>query len=126
MSTLATISVAIAALIHIAISVVEIFFWETPVIYERLGFNADIAHQVAAIVQNAGLYNGFIAAGLLWGIFTQNHPLQTKTFFLICVLIAGIFGGITLSLNTLILQSLPALLALILVWATRKKARLAI
>jgi putative membrane protein len=121
MPTLTTIAVAIVALIHVAIAAVEIFFWETPVIYERLGFTAEVAHQVAAIVQNAGLYNGFIAAGLLWSLFTENHALQTKTFFLVCVLIAGIFGGITLSPNTLILQSFPALLALILVWSTRKK-----
>jgi putative membrane protein len=121
MPTLVTIAVSIVALIHISISVVEMFFWETPIIYERLGFTAEIAHQVGAIVQNAGLYNSFIAAGLLWSLFTQNHSLQTKTFFLICALIAGIFGGITLSPNTLVLQTLPALLALILVWSTRKK-----
>ncbi|HEY9695954.1 MAG TPA: DUF1304 domain-containing protein [Trichocoleus sp.] len=118
---IARFAVSIVALIHVAISVVEICFWETPVIYGRLGFTAEIAHQVTAIVQNAGVYNSFIAAGLLWSLFTQEHSFQTKTFFLLCVLIAGIFGAITLSPNTLILQALPALLALILVWAAREK-----
>ena len=124
MPTLATASVAIVALIHVAISVAEIFFWENPVIYERLGFTAEIAHQVAAIVQNAGLYNSFIAAGLLWSLFTQDRPLQIRTFFLVCVLVAGIFGAMTLSSNTLVLQALPAILALILVWVTRQRLSL--
>jgi putative membrane protein len=124
MSTLTTTSVMIVALIHIAISVVEMFFWETPIIYERLGFTAEVAHQVAAIVQNAGLYNSFIAAGLLWGVFARDRPSQIRVFFLICVLVAGVFGAMTLSSNTLVLQALPALLALILVSVTGKKSNL--
>jgi putative membrane protein len=124
MPTLATVTVAIVALIHILISVVEIFFWTNPVIYERLGFTPDVANQVAPIVQNAGLYNGFIAAGLLWSAFAKEYALPLKTFFLVCVAIAGIFGAITLRPTTLALQTLPALLALILVWIAQKQLKL--
>jgi putative membrane protein len=124
MPTLATVTVAIAALIHILISVVEIFFWTNPVIYERLGFTPDVANQVAPIVQNAGLYNGFIAAGLLWSAVAKEYALPLRTFFLVCVATAGIFGAITLRPTTLALQTLPALLALILVWIAQKQLKL--
>ncbi|MBI4738352.1 MAG: DUF1304 domain-containing protein [Oscillatoriophycideae cyanobacterium NC_groundwater_1537_Pr4_S-0.65um_50_18] len=124
MQVLATAAVTIVAFIHIAISVVEIFFWEIPMIYERLNFTAEVAHQVVAIVQNAGLYNGFIAAGLLWSAFAKEQALPLRTFFLICVAIAGIFGAVTLSFNTLILQTLPAMLAFILVRSTEKRLQL--
>jgi putative membrane protein len=124
MAILATFAVAIAALIHILISVVEIFFWKTPVIYERLGFTAEVASQVAPIVQNAGLYNSFIAAGLLWSAVAKEYALPLRTFFLVCVAIAGIFGAITLRPTTLALQTMPALLALILVWIAQKQLKL--
>lgn len=93
MPTLATVAVTIVAIIHILISVVEIFFLETPLIYERLGFTAEVASQVAPIVQNAGLYNGFIAAGLLWSVFAKEHALPLRTFFLACVSIRWHFWG---------------------------------
>lgn len=123
MSTLATVTVAIVALIHILISVVEMFFWMVPFIHERLGYSVEIAKQVQPIVQNAGLYNGFIAVGLIWSAFAKENVLPLRRFFLICVLIAGIFGAITLKPTTLILQTLPAFIALISVWSSQKQAK---
>jgi putative membrane protein len=117
MSVAATVSVAIVAVIHIVIAAVEIFFWRTPAIYERLGFTPEVAKQVTPIVQNAGLYNSFIAAGLMWGAFTKDS-VQIRFFFLICVIIAGIFGAFTLRPTTLLLQTTPAFIALVIVWAT--------
>ncbi len=116
MKTVTTIAVAIVGVIHVAIAMVEMFFWETPFIYERLGFIPDIAHQVSPIVNNAGLYNAFIAAGLFWGAFNPNRSI--RLFFSVCVIVAGLYGAVTLSPTTLLLQTLPATIALILVWLT--------
>ncbi|MBD2243475.1 DUF1304 domain-containing protein [Nostoc sp. FACHB-888] len=122
MKTTATIAVAIIGFIHVAIAMVEMFFWQTSLIYERLGFNADIAHQVAPIVNNAGLYNAFIAAGLLWGAFNQNRAI--RLFFLVCVIVAGVYGAVTLKPTTLVLQTLPATIALILIWLAHSRSKL--
>ncbi|HLO51441.1 MAG TPA: DUF1304 domain-containing protein [Kamptonema sp.] len=117
MKTISTIAVSIVGILHIVISMVEMFFWQTPLVYQRLGFTADIASQVAPIVNNAGLYNAFIAAGLLWGAFNQNRSI--RLFFLICVVIAGLYGAVTLKPTTLLLQTLPAAIALIIIWLSR-------
>ncbi|MEH1941476.1 MAG: DUF1304 domain-containing protein [Nostoc sp.] len=122
MKTVTTIAVAIVAVIHVAIAMVEMFFWETPFIYERLRFTPDIAHQVAPIVNNAGLYNAFIAAGLFWGAFNQNRSI--RLFFSVCVIVAGLYGAVTLSPTTLLLQTLPATIALILVWLAHSRSKL--
>lgn len=116
MQIIATIAVVLVAIVHIIISVVEMFLWEKPPVHERLGFTADVAGKVTPIVRNAGLYNSFIAAGLIWGAFTQSDSLSVRVFFLVCVVIAGIFGALTLKRTTLVLQTLPASIALILVW----------
>jgi putative membrane protein len=85
---------------------------------QDLSHSLDFARQSAALAANQGLYNGFLAAGLLWGIL---HPVpavaqQLELFFLGCVVVAGIFGGITVSRRILYIQALPALVALWLVW----------
>jgi putative membrane protein len=123
MQIIATIAVVFVAVIHIVISVVEMFLWEKPSVHQRLGFTADVAGQVAPIVRNAGLYNSFIAAGLIWGAFTQSDSLSVRGFFLVCVVIAGIFGALTLKRTTLVLQTLPASIALILVWLAFAQAK---
>ncbi|MBN3961239.1 DUF1304 domain-containing protein [Nostoc sp. NMS8] len=116
MQIIATIAVAFVAVVHIIISVVEIFLWENPFVHQRLGFTADVAGQVAPIVKNAGLYNSFIAIGLIWGAFAKSDFLSIRVFFLVCVVIAGIFGALTLRKTTLVVQTLPASIALIFVW----------
>ncbi|MCW5316625.1 DUF1304 family protein [Nostoc sp. KVJ3] len=116
MQIIATISVIFVAVVHIIISVVEIFLWGNPFVHQRLGFTADGAELVAPIVKNAGLYNSFIAAGLIWGAFAKSDFLSVRVFFLVCVVIAGIFGALTLKKTTFVLQTLPASIALIFVW----------
>ncbi|MEC4984496.1 MAG: DUF1304 domain-containing protein [Oscillatoria sp. PMC 1068.18] len=117
-----TATVFFVAIIHVAIAIVEIFFWQQPFVYERLGFTHKIAQIVAPIVANAGLYNSFIAAGLVWGAFAKNNAISIRVFFLVCVIVAGIFGAFTLKPTTLALQTIPAFLALVLVWfAVSKK-----
>lgn len=117
-----TIAVTIIATIHIAISTVEIFFWKNPSVYERLDYNAEMAAKVTPIVENAGLYNSFIAAGLIWGAFAKSNSLPIRVFFLVCVIIAGVFGALTLKRTTFFIQTLPAFLALLLVVFTQGSA----
>ncbi len=77
--------------------------------------------QASPIVQNAGLYNSFIAAGLFWSAFSLQNSKALPIFFLVCVFIAGFFGAISLNPTTLIIQTIPALIALILVWVSNSQ-----
>lgn len=124
MPVVTTLAVLAVAAIHIAISTVEIFFWKNPLVYQRLDFVADVARQVAPIVQNAGLYNGFIAAGLIWAAFAKSNTVRLRVFFLVCVIAAGIFGALTLKWTTLALQTIPGFTALAFVWFTRSQFQL--
>jgi putative membrane protein len=108
------IIVFIIGLIHAGLAIGEIFF-AVPFLVSRFDFAQEVAIQAKPIVQNAGLYNGFIAAGLFWSVLKLRTDKSLAIFFLICVLIAGVFGAITLRPTTLILQTLPALIALIII-----------
>lgn len=123
MRKIATLSVVIVALIHIILCVVEIFFWKEPIIHQRLGYSLEEALKVAPIVANAGLYNGFIAAGLIWGLISGKTGDAIKIFFLLCVIIAGIFGAATLTWTPLLIQTAPGAIAihLLLVWISKSK-----
>ena len=109
----ANILVVIVALLHIGFLALEMFFWDHPVGRKRFGLTPEFAKESATLAANQGLYNGFLAAGLIWGVLINSTPI--KIFFLVCVLIAGIFGGITARRTILYIQALPALLALIAV-----------
>jgi putative membrane protein len=123
MPQLANLFVLIVALVHIIILVVEIFFWKEPVIHQRLGFTLEEALKVAPIVANAGLYNGFLAAGLIWGLMSGKNGDAIKIFFLACVIIAGIFGAVTLTWTPLLIQTAPGAIALFLVWISKSQAK---
>ena len=122
MPQLANIIVAFTALVHIGLMIAEIFFWKQPFIHERLGFTLQEAIKVAPIVANAGLYNGFIGSGLIWGLVSGTKGYPIKIFFLVCVTIAGIFGAVTLRPTTLIIQTLPGVAALFFIWLTRPQS----
>jgi putative membrane protein len=122
MPQLANLFVALASLIHIILCLVEIFFWKEPVIHQRLGFTLEEALKVAPIVANAGLYNGFLAAGLIWGLISGKNGDAIKIFFLACVIIAGIFSAATLTWTPLLIQATPGAIALFLVWISRSQA----
>lgn len=114
------------ALVHLGFAVGEIFF--TTYLLEKLfGFSSSDALKTAPIAKNAGIYNSFIAAGLFWSVFAQENAFELRLFFLICVAIAGIFGAMTLpnkdpnkkrNVKTLYLQTLPAVVVLILMFLT--------
>ena len=122
MPLFANLFVVIVALVHIIIFVVEMFFWKQPVIHDRLGFTLEEAIKVAPIVANAGLYNGFLAAGLIWGLVSGRTGDAIKIFFLACVIIAGIFGAVTLTWTPLLIQTAPGAIALFLVWISKSQA----
>jgi len=115
MDILAKILVGLIALEHIYILVLEMFLWTKPRTMKIFGMNADLAEKTKALAANQGLYNGFLAAGLLWGLFHNNLAVgfQIQVFFLLCVIVAGIYGGITVKKSIIFVQALPALIALI-------------
>ncbi len=118
--TIANALVLVVALVHITISLVEMLFWNKPVIHRRLAFTDDEARKVAPIVANAGLYNAFIAAGLMWGVlFFPGDGTSIKVFFLVCVIVAGVFGAVTLKWTTLVLQTVPGAVALTAILMSR-------
>ena len=117
MLLVANLLVLIVALLHIGFLTLEMFFWNHPIGRKRFGMTPEFAKESATLAANQGLYNGFLAAGLLWGLAINSTAI--KIFFLLCVLIAGIFGGFTARRTILYIQALPALLALIAVYLSR-------
>ena len=113
---LAALFVGVTAVLQLLISAVEMFLWKKPWVYKRLdlGLDDEQARTVAPIVQNAGLYNAFLAAGLIWGSIGSGDAFPIRMFFLTCVIVAGVFGAVTLKPTTLLIQSLPASIALVL------------
>lgn len=116
MSTLATIAVVALALLHVYILVLEMFLWTTPRARAAFGTSAEFALSTKAMAANQGLYNGFLAAGLLWGAFAADPVgFQVRVFFASCVAVAGLFGAVTSSRKILFVQTVPALVVLALV-----------
>lgn len=115
---LATILVGLVALEHLYILVLEMVLWTAPRTRKTFGTSAEFARATRGLAANQGLYNGFLAAGLIWGLATPDPVFawQIKFFFLSCVVVAGIFGGLTAKRSILYVQALPAALALIAVW----------
>ena len=113
----ANILVVLVAVLHAGFLALEMFFWDHPFGRKRFGMTPEYSKASASLAANQGLYNGFLAAGLIWGLVTSNTPVQI--FFLICVLVAGIYGGLTTRRTILYIQALPALLALIVVYLAK-------
>ena len=116
MRIIALLLVAIVALSHVGFLVLEMFLWTDPVGHRIFGTTPEFATQSAVLAANQGLYNGFLAAGLLWGLVAGRRDL--KIFFLACVIVAGVYGGLTAKMSILYVQALPGLLALLAVLAT--------
>ena len=114
MATLANIVTAIVAILHLGFLVLEMFLWNHPFGRKIFQMTKEVAESSATLAANQGLYNGFLAAGLLWGLLSGEFSV--KLFFLVCVLIAGIYGGVTAKRSILYIQALPALLGLILLY----------
>ena len=114
MRYMADLLVGFVALEHVGFLFVEMFLWRKPLGLRIFRLTQEAADSSAVLAANQGLYNGFLAAGLVWGLFFCGQPAAVKTFFLCCVVVAGVFGGVTASRSILYVQALPALLALVL------------
>jgi putative membrane protein len=110
MRTVANLLTGLVALEHVGIMVLEMFFWDHPVGRRIFNMTPEVSAVSRVLAANQGLYNGFLAAGLFWGLARGDG--QIKVFFLVCVAIAGIFGGLTAKTSILVTQLLPAALAL--------------
>ncbi len=112
MSTAANVLVGLVALLHAYFLVLEMFLWDKPRGMRIFRTTPEFAAASKSLAANQGLYNGFLAAGLVWGLFAGN---PVKIFFLACVIVAGVFGAATVNRRILWIQALPALIALALV-----------
>lgn len=117
---LSRIAVALVAIEHAYILVLEMFFWNKPLGLKTFNLTQELADATTTLAANQGLYNGFLAAGLFWGLFTGNRLF--KIFFLGCVIVAGVFGAATAVPKIFVTQALPAIIALALVLAFDKPA----
>jgi putative membrane protein len=117
MDVVSKILVAVIALEHFYILYLEMFLWTTPTGRKSFGTTQEFADASKSLAANQGLYNGFLAVGLVWGILHPDPSVghQIQLFFLTCVVVAGVYGGLTVKRSILMIQALPALIALIVV-----------
>lgn len=113
MSTITNILICLVALLHVYFLVLEMFLWDKPIGLRTFKQSYEKAQASKVLAANQGLYNGFLAAGLFWGLFLGATNI--KIFFLCCVAIAGLFGAVTVNRRILFIQALPAVIALGLV-----------
>ena len=113
---IANLLVALVAALHLYFLVLEMFLWTKPLGLKTFRNSPEKAADSAVLAANQGLYNGFLAAGLIWGLYLGAAGFQVKLFFLICVAIAGLYGAATVSFRILLVQAAPAALALVLLW----------
>jgi putative membrane protein len=114
LSLLANIVVALVGLLHVYILVLEMFLWTTPKGQKAFNLTPEFAQATKVLAANQGLYNGFLAAGLFWGLWLGPAGGGVKVFFLLCVAVAGLYGAATASRRILYIQTVPASLGLAL------------
>jgi putative membrane protein len=113
MATLAAVLIVVVAAIHVYIVVLEMFLWRTPRGMRAFGTDQGFADASSALAANQGLYNGFLVAGLVWGLLAGGDVgFQVRIFFLACVIVAGLYGAATVNRRILVVQAVPAALAL--------------
>lgn len=126
MNTVAVVAVLLVAALHAYFMLLEMAFWTKPLGRKAFGLTPEFATQTKALAANQGLYNGFLVAGLVWGAIaggadsgTGPSGFSIKCFFLICVIVAGVFGAATVGRKILFVQAVPGAVALVLVWLAR-------
>jgi putative membrane protein len=110
-----TVATGLVAILHAYFMVLEMFLWNTPKGRKVFGLTPEFAHASRVLAANQGLYNGFLCAGLIWGISLGPSGNSIKAFFLACVVVAGIFGAATSSKKILFVQGIPGAIALVLI-----------
>jgi len=119
MGLAANVAVGVVAVLHLYFLTLEMFFWKKPLGRRAFGLTPELAEATATLAANQGLYNGFLAAGLLWGLSLGAAGFAVRVFFLLCVIVAGVFGAATASRKILWVQALPGAIALALTWLAR-------
>lgn len=115
-NVLVDVLVALVAAVHVYFLVLEMFLWKTPFGRRVFGTDQEFADRSAALAANQGLYNGILAAGLIWSLIADKPvAFPVQVFFLISVIVAGVYGGVTVNRRILLFQALPAALALVFV-----------
>jgi len=122
MKKIAIVLVALVAIEHVYILVLEMFLWTSPAGLRAFGLTPEFAEQTAVLAANQGLYNGFLAAGLIWGLIRKENGFSVCVFFLSCVIVAGVFGAITAKPSILFVQAVPALIALVATVLAHRRA----
>ena len=112
MGLIASIVIALVAFLHVYFLVLEMFLWDKPAGLKAFGQKLEQAQATKVLAANQGLYNGFLAAGLIWGLLLGADGTHIKVFFLGCVIVAGVFGAATASRKILFIQALPAAIGL--------------
>ena len=116
---IANLLVGLVALIHLYIVVLEMFLWDKPAGRRVFGTTAEFATASKVLAANQGLYNGFLAAGLIWGLYLGAAGQPVQLFFLGCVFVAGLYGAMSVGIKILFVQSVPAALAAAAIWLVR-------
>lgn len=119
MGVVARILVALVALLHFGFLVLEMFLWTGSIGQRVFSMTPEFADQTAVLAANQGLYNGFLAVGLLWGAIRVSRDFMI--FFLLCVIVAGVYGGLTAKMSILYIQAAPGLIALLAVLAAKSR-----
>ena len=112
MTLAANIAIGLVALLHLYFLVLEMFLWDKPFGRRIFKSTPEFAAATKTLAANQGLYNGFLAAGLAWGLWLGADGIHVKVFFLACVIVAGVFGAVTASRIILFVQALPGIIAL--------------
>jgi putative membrane protein len=120
MKSIATALIILVVAAHVGFLALEMFFWTSPYALRTFGMTPEFAQASKTLAANQGLYNGFLAAGLLWGMLKGEDGFSLKVFFLACVIVAGVFGALTAKTSILFVQALPAALALAALIASRR------
>jgi putative membrane protein len=118
MTTAANVVIALVALLHAYFLVLEMFLWDKPFGMRTFKLTPEFAAASKGLAANQGLYNGFLVAGLVWGLSMGAAGINVKVFFLACVIIAGLFGGATVNRKILFVQAIPGIVALALLLAS--------
>ena len=116
MSVAANVVVGLVGLLHVYILVLEMFLWDKPKGMKAFGLTPEFAAATKVLGANQGLYNGFLAAGLFWGLYLGPSGTHIKVFFLLCVLVAGVYGAATANKRILFIQAVPAAAGLALLY----------
>jgi putative membrane protein len=116
----AVAAVVVVALLHVVFFVLESILWTRPFGRKTFGLTAEVAESSKSLALNQGVYNLFLAAGLIWSLYAGPCGFEIRVFFLLCVIVAGLVGGFTAKRSILWIQALPAVIALLLVFFSQR------